>query len=229
MLPLQVVDRFDDGRWRDPVLLVVRRLDAAPAVGLADRALHRARHIVGVQDHVALDVSGGATDGLDQRPRVAQVAFFVGVENRDERHLREIEAFTKQVDTDQHVEDTEPQVAQNLDPLQRVDVRVQVVHLDAHLAQIIGQVLRHLFGQHGDQRSLLLLDALVELAQQVVHLPLGGPHLDGRIDQPGRPDDDLDRLLRALLLVGPGGGRDVDHLLDLALPFRKRQRPVVEG
>ena len=49
-----------------------------------------------------------------------------------------------------------PQVADDLDPLQRVDVGVQVAHLHAVLGQVVGQVLRHALGQRGHQHARAL-------------------------------------------------------------------------
>ena len=104
-------------------------------VGLADRRLHRIGHHVGVQDRHAVDVPRGAADRLDQRALGAQEAFLVGVEDRHQRHLGNVEALAQQVDADQHVELAEPQVADDLDALDGVDVGVQVAHLDAVLVR----------------------------------------------------------------------------------------------
>ena len=71
--------------------------------------------------------------------RRAQEAFLVGVEDRDQRHLGDVEALAQQVDADQHVELAQPQVADDLDALDRVDVGVQVAHLDAVLVQVLGR------------------------------------------------------------------------------------------
>ena len=73
------------------------------------------------------DVARGTADGLDQRGRRAQEAFLVGVQDADQRHLRQVEAFPEQVDADQDVEDTHPQFAQEFDAAQGVDVGVQVL------------------------------------------------------------------------------------------------------
>ena len=43
--------------------------------------------------------------------------FLVGVEDRDQRHLGNVEALAQQVDADQHVELAEAQVADDLDAL----------------------------------------------------------------------------------------------------------------
>ena len=77
------------------------------------------------------DVARGPADGLDQRGARAQEALLVGVEDRHQRHLGQVQALAQQVDADQHVELAQPQLAQQLDPAQRVDLGVQVAHPDA--------------------------------------------------------------------------------------------------
>jgi len=74
-------------------LAALFRLLLAAAGGFRHRALHRARHRVRIEDHFAVDVAGGAADGLDQRGFAAQEAFLVGVEDRDQRTFRDVEPF----------------------------------------------------------------------------------------------------------------------------------------
>jgi hypothetical protein len=74
------------------VLLVVRFLLRAAAVRLLHRGLHRGRDRVGVEDDAALDVARGAADRLDQRGAVPEVALLVGIEDRDERDLGNVDA-----------------------------------------------------------------------------------------------------------------------------------------
>ena len=71
----------------------------------------------------------------------AQEALLVGVEDRDERDLGQVEPLAQEVDADEHVVLAEPQVADDLDALERVDLRVQVADLEAHLEQVVRQVL----------------------------------------------------------------------------------------
>ena len=198
---LHLVHGLDDRERRDVVLDVVGDLDGAAPVGLGDRALHRVRGPVAVHDHVPEDVAGGAADGLDERAVAAEVALLVGVEDADERHLGQVEALAQQVDAHQHVEDAEAEVADDLDALQGVDIAVQVADLDPRLAQVVGEVLGHLLGERGDEAALVALDAPAQLRDEVVDLPVRLLHLDGRIDEPGRPDDLLDDLRGAPLLV----------------------------
>ena len=155
---------------------------------------------------LAVDVARGAADGLDQRAARPQVALLVGVQDGDEAHLRQVEALAQQVDADDDVVDAEPQVAQDLDALQRVDLGVQVVRADAHLLQVVGQVLGHLLGQRRDER------ALAARRRAAAPRPAGrrsGPSsactsIIG-VDQAGRADHLLDDLLDcARARTGPG-------------------------
>ena len=57
----------------------------------------------------------------------AQEALLVGVEDGHQRDLGQVQPLAQQVDADHHVVDAQAQVAQDLDPLQRLDLAVQVV------------------------------------------------------------------------------------------------------
>ena len=105
-----------------PCFEIVGDLLLAAARGLVHRALHRAGDPVGVEDHAAVDVARGAADGLDQRGFRTQEAFLVGVEDRDQPAFGNVEPLAQQVDADQHVVDAQPEVADQLDALQRLDV-----------------------------------------------------------------------------------------------------------
>ena len=98
-----------------------------------------------------------------------------------------------------------------------------------HLGEIVGEVLGHPLGEGGHEDALLTLDPLPDLAQEIVHLALDRPHLDHRIDEPGRPDELLDdHAARLPELVVGGRGRDVDRLPDDRLELGETQRPVIE-
>ena len=82
--------------------------------------------MVGIEHDFAVDVAGGAADGLDEGGLGAQKPFLVGVEDRHQRAFRNVETFAQQVDADQDVEGAEAEVADDLDALDRVDVRMHV-------------------------------------------------------------------------------------------------------
>ncbi len=195
----------------------------------AMRQLHRVGHPVRIHERLAVDVARGAADGLDQRAARAQESFLVGIENRHQRDLGEIEPFTQQVDADQDVELPLAQIAQDLDALERIDVRVQVADLDAELLVVLRQVLRHPLGERRHQHALAVSGAVANLREQVVHLAAHRAYFDDRVEETGRPDDLLDDdAARLTQLVRAGRGRDEQPLADPLLPLLEVQRPVVQ-
>ena len=211
------------------MLAVVRLLDRAAARGLVERPPHRAGHRVGVHDHLAVHVPRGAAGGLHQRGPRPQVALLVRVQDRHQRDLRDVQALAEEVDPDQHVELAHPQLANDLHPLQRVDLGVQVAHADAEVPVVVGEVLGHALGQRGDQHPLAPVDPAADFAEQVVDLAGRGPDVDPRVNEPRRADELLDHpRSRFPQFVRPGGRRDVDGLVDEAFELGEGQGPVVE-
>ena len=83
-------------------------------------------------------------------------------------------------------------------------------------------------GEGGDEHALVLLRPLADLLHQVVHLVLGGPDLDGRVQQAGGPDDLLDHEAFGLLqLVVGGRGAHVYGLTGDGLKLVEGERTVV--
>ena len=156
--------------------------------GLVHRALHRAGDPIGVQDHPPVDVARGAADGLDQRRLGAQEPLLVRVHDAHQPAFGNIEPLAQQVDPDQHVVHPEPQIADQLDPLQRLHVAVHVADLQPRLVHELGQILRHPLGQRGDERAIPRLRGLAAFDDAILHLLLDRLDLDRRVDQPGGAD-----------------------------------------
>src|SRR5690606_41643774 len=135
------------------------------------------------KDNLAVNVTRSTADGLDERGFRTQETFLVGIYDRGEAALRYVEALAQQVYADEHVEGTKPQVAQDLDTLQRVDVRVHVAHAHTLLVQVLGEVFGHALGEHRAQRAIALGGRLADLAEHVVDLALCGTHLDRWVDR----------------------------------------------
>ena len=173
-------------------------------------------------------MTSGAADGLYQRPFGAQEAFLVGVENGDQRHFRDIEAFAQQVDAHQHVELAQTQVADNFDPLDGIDIRMQISDLDPVLVQIVGQVLGHPLGQRRNQHAFVLGRAQIDLGEQVIDLRLRLTHLEHGVDQPGRSHELLHHLPRMLVLVVGRRRRNENRLRKELLELIEAQRAVVQ-
>ena len=125
-----------------------------------------------------LTLRAARPDGLDERGRRAQIAFLVGVEDRHQRHLGDVEPLAQQVDADERVELAQAQIADDRHPVQRVDVGVQIAHAQPELLVVLGEVLGHALGQRGHQHPLLALGPRPDLVQEVVDLVAGRPHGD---------------------------------------------------
>ena len=70
--------------------------------------------------------------------------------------------------------------------------------------------------------------ALMDLAQEVIHLSFDGTHFDGRIQEPRRADDLLGQICLDAHFIRPRRRRDVDDLIDALGEFVKRQRAVIQ-
>ena len=104
---------------------------------------------------------------------------------------------------------------------------VQIAAADARVREVGREVLSHFLRERGHERALVFGDAGVDLTDEVVDLPLDGPHEDLRVEQAGRADDLLGDLARMLALVVARRGRDVDGLIHPLLELLKLQWAVV--
>ena len=125
-----------------------------------------------------------AADRLDQRAFGTQKTFLVRVQDRHQTP-RGYQALAQQVDADQHVELAEAQIADDLHPLDGIDIGMQVAHSDSILRKIIREVFGQPLGQHRHQYPLTRADPPPRLPEQIVDLRDCGANLDHRVDQAG--------------------------------------------
>ena len=203
------------------MLGVIRLLNGATAQRLSNGPLHGGGHAVRIHNHLTVGVAGGAADGLHQAGLGPKEALFVRIQDRHQAHLRNIQSLTQQVNSHQHIEFAQAQIANDLHTLHGIHIMVHIPHLDGESLQILGKVLGHGLGEGSHQHPLTPLGAQVDLGHQVVHLVLG--RLDGniRIQHPGRTDHLFHDLGAAFPLKVAGGGGSKDHLIDLAIEFVK--------
>ena len=90
---------------------------------------------------------------------------------------------------------------------------MHIAHADAVFGQVLGQILGHFFGQRRDERALTLVRRGVDLADQIVDLPLDGADEDLRVEKTGGPDHLLSDLTGAAALILRGRGGDIDGLM----------------
>ena len=209
------------------MLAVVLRLHRSAAVGLAYGATHAVRHLVGIHYHASLCISRRPADRLNECALAAEKALLVRVEYGDKLHFRQVQPLSEQIDAHQHVELSLAEVADDVYTFQRVDVRVHIPHLDAHLFEVVREALRHLLCERGDKHSASVRGDLVDLADEVVHLSFDRFDRDLRIQQSRGTDELFRHLVRAVELVLAGSRGHAHHLPYAAVEFLEVKRSVV--
>ena len=197
--------------------LVESHLLGATAFRFGDGPLHAVGDAVCVQNGLAVHVARRPPDRLNQAALAAQKAFLVRVQNRYQRHFRNVQTLAQQVDAHQHIEAAQTQVTDDFHALHCVDVAVQVAHLHAVFRQVIRQLLGHALGQRGDQHAVALLRAVADFLQHIVHLAGGRAHFHFRINQAGGTHHLLHHLAGMGLFIIRWRSRDEYHLPHLAL------------
>ena len=104
------------------MLLVICVLNLAAAGGFVHGRAHGGGDFIGVKKYPPFGVSRGAADGLNEARLRAKEPFFICVQNRNERHLRKIQALAQKVDANEHIELCHAQIADDLHALHRADV-----------------------------------------------------------------------------------------------------------
>ena len=80
---------------------IVDFLKGPAAARLIDGALHGVGHAIGVKNRLASGIPGSAANRLNQRLFGTEKAFFVGVQNCDQRHLGQVQSLPQQVNANQ--------------------------------------------------------------------------------------------------------------------------------
>ncbi len=211
------------------MLHVIIALNLATAIRFGKSLPHALGNFIAVKNDEPVHVPGRATDGLNQRALATQEAFFISIQNRHERDFRQIETFSKKVNPHQNVKGAESKITKDLDSLERLNVRVQVLHSNPLLLVIASQFLGELLRQNRHQHAVTLGDTFANFGQQVIDLSRCASHFDNRIDEARRTNDLLSHLsARFLQLVFARSCRNVDGLVQAAFPLFKVQRTVIE-
>ena len=186
--------------------------------------------MVGIKQYATLSITRGATNGLHQRGLGAQKAFFIGIENGDQRTFRNIQAFAQQIDTDQNIKRAETQIADDFNALQRINIGMHIAHTQTLLMHIFGQIFGHFLGQRGHQNALAFLGQFMAFGDEIIDLSGGRTNFASRVNQAGRANDLLnENAARALHFPRAGSGRYMHGLGPHNIPFLKFHRPIINA
>ena len=212
------------------MLFVIEHLLRTPAFGLVDSHLHRVRNLIGIHDHLAVDVTRRAARCLGQRTVVAEESLLVGIEDGHKADLRKVETLTEKVDADQNVIFALSEILKDTYSFECVDITVDVGRRNAPFNKVVVQFLRHALGQCRHERTFTFFNSRLDLFHQIVDLVHRGAYLDFGIEQTRRTDNLLG--IHALALhqfIVARSSRDIDRLRSQAFELVELQRPVVDG
>ena len=92
-----VTDPFLNALRRDVVCDVVSRLFFSASSRFVHRSAHGIGNRIGIQNGFAFNISRSTSDGLNERTLASQEAFFIRIQDRNKRDLRDIEPETNTV------------------------------------------------------------------------------------------------------------------------------------
>ena len=207
--------------------LIVAVLNVPAASRLVQCHTHGGGYRVGVHNDLALRVSCGAANGLNQAGFAAQKALFIRIEDGHQTHLRQIQPLPQQVDANQHVKFCKAQITNDFHSLHCTHIGVHIPHPNSCLGQINRQIFRHFLCECRNQHPLLPCRAGVDFSNQIVNLAVNGANLHHGIQQAGRANHLLHNLAGAAALVLSRRCRNIDNLIDFLVKLPEIQRPVV--
>ena len=213
---------------RNSMLLIVFHLYLTSSLCLFNGSLHRICHRIRVHDHMTLCISCSSTDRLDQRCLRTKESFLVCIENRNKCDLRNIQPFSQKVDSHKNIEHIHTHIADDLCPLQGIDIRMKVFHPDSKFSHIIRKILCHTLRQRCDQHLIFLRNLFIHFANKIVYLPFHRTYFHLRIKKSCRTDYLLCPQKFIAFLILSRRSRDKQHLIDLTFKFFKIQRSVIQ-
>ena len=209
---------------------IICQLFLAAAVALLDRQTHRVGATLGIHNHVALCVACRTTRYLGDRTYVTQETLLVGVHNRNQSHLGQVQSFTQQIDANKYIERAGAQVVENLHTFQCFDVRMDISVAHAHAVEVARKLLGHTLGEGCDEHLVASAHTSVDLLHQVVDLVVSHLDLQRGIDQSRRANQLLNNRAFALnQLIISRRSTHVDRCSDHRLELLEAQRTVVDS
>ncbi len=190
--------------------------------------MHGVSLSIGIHNHLTRNIPCSTPDRLDERALIAQETLLVGIEYGDETDLRKIKTLPQQVDSDEHIEFSFAQIAQDLNALHCSYIRMHVTCTHALIEQVIGKIFGHLLRKGGYKHALIFCGSLFRLVDDVVNLRKRRTHNNLRIQKSCRTNDLLDGRLAHPFFVVAGRGADVDELRHTILKFVEAKRAVIE-
>ncbi len=160
------------------------------------------------------------------RLRARGGTFLVGIENPDEPDFGNVEPFPEQVDSHQHIELAQPELADDLGAFQRLDIGMEIAGLDAPVGKELGEFFGKFLGQRGDEGTVAPGNGCLHLADHIISLPGDRANLDIGVHQSGRADDLFHEPVRMFQLVIAWRCGDEDRACHVLFELMEPEGPL---
>ena len=106
----------------DAMVFIPFLLPLSASVCFIQSIAHAVCNSVSIKNNSAFSITGSSANRLNKGGAGAQIPFLVSIQNTNKSTFRNIKTFTQQVNPYQNIKDAKPQIADNLNPLQRINI-----------------------------------------------------------------------------------------------------------
>ena len=89
-------------------------------------------------------------------------SFLIRIKDSNKWYFWKVKPLTKQVDTNQYIVYTLPEIIHNLHTLQSVDITVDIIASYIIIKEIFGQFFSHTFGESSDKHTFAFFDTKLD-------------------------------------------------------------------
>src|SRR5262249_25994902 len=173
----------------DPMFLVVGDLLTPAIFGDCHELLNTLRIGIGKQNDFSVNVTRRPASRLNKGGLASQEAFFVSVKYTNQAYFRKIQPFAQKIDPNQDVEFSSSKGSQYFNPLDRVDLTMQIADFETDVSQVIRQIFSRSLRQGRNQNALPALRSFPTEFDGFVDLMFKGTYSNFRVQKPGWPND----------------------------------------
>ena len=212
------------------MLLVIGHLFFPAPVCLVNGKFHAFGDLIRIKYHFPIYISGRTPCRLGQRAVRTQESLLIRIQDSYQGNLRQIQSFTEQIHSDQHIKQPFPQIIHNLHPLQRIHIAMNIITPDPHTRHVGGQLFRHALGQRRDQDPFVYGGPLGYLLHQIINLIQCRAYFYHGIQQSGRTNHLVYHYPFTLFqFIVRRCGTDINGTRRKRFKFLKSQRTIIHS
>lgn len=113
----------------------------------------------------------------------------IGIDDSDVGYFRQIQSFPEEIDSYDDFDLAQSQILEDLEPIERIDLAVEVGDLHSIGSEILGKLLARFLGQRGYESPLSPFPDFCYIPHHIVYHEIHLRDLQQGVQQSGRTDD----------------------------------------